>query len=79
MPGLAVTRRVDGAAGDRLVDVEVAVADLQIEPAVWVRAHPRLVVNRGALAAEIRQWDKVASLALLALGKIGKVLYLNHP
>ena len=70
---------MDGAAGNRLVDVEVTVADFQVETAVRVRADPRLVVNRGALAAEIRQRDKVASLALLALGKTGIVHYLNHP
>src|SRR5687768_11561411 len=76
---LPVSGGVDGAARDRFVDVEVAVADLQVEAAVGIRADPGLVVNRGALAAEIRQRDKVASLALLALGKAGKVHYLNHP
>jgi hypothetical protein len=40
---------VDGAAGDGLVDVEVAVADFEVEAAVGVGADPGFVVDGGAL------------------------------
>ena len=49
----AVARRVDGAVRNRLVDIEIPVADLEIEPAVGVGANPGLVVDGSALAAEI--------------------------
>jgi hypothetical protein len=45
---------MDGAAGDGLVYVEVAVADFKVEAAVWVGADPGFEVNRRALAAEVR-------------------------
>jgi hypothetical protein len=71
--GLAVTGCVDSAAGDRLVDIEVAVTDLQVEAAVRVGADPGFEVNRRALASEVRQRDQVPRLAFLALRKAGKV------
>jgi hypothetical protein len=39
---------------DRLVDEDVAVADLDAEPTFEVGADPGLIVNGGPLAAEIR-------------------------
>ena len=72
---LAVARCVYGAAGDGLVNVEVAVADLQVEATVRVGANPRLEVNRRALAAEVRQRHKVAGLALLAPRKVGIIVH----
>src|SRR6266540_2886057 len=60
---------MDNAARDRLVHIEVAVADFEIVAALRVRAGPGLVVDRGALAAEIRQRHQVTRLAPLALWK----------
>src|SRR5581483_1332606 len=56
--------------------VEVAVADLDVEAALRVRAGPRLVVDRRALRAEIRQRDEVPDLALLATREPGR---FEHP
>ena len=58
---------MEGAAGDRLVDVEVAVADLNVEAAIGVGTGPRLEVDRGPLAAKVGQGHQVTALALLAL------------
>jgi hypothetical protein len=45
---------MDSATGDRLVHIEVAVTDLQVEAALGVGADPGFEVDRRALAAEIR-------------------------
>jgi hypothetical protein len=42
-----------GTAGNGLVHVEVAVADLDVEAAIGVRAGPRLKVNGSTLTAKI--------------------------
>jgi hypothetical protein len=42
-----------GAAGNGLVYIEVAVADLDVEAAIGVGTGPRLEVNGSALAAKI--------------------------
>ena len=47
----ADSRGVHRAVRYRLVDVQVPVADLEIVPAIGVRAGPGLEVDRGALAA----------------------------
>src|SRR5688572_2780298 len=70
---LSVAGRVDGAVSDRLVHVEVAIADLQVEAALGVGANPGLVVNRCTLTAEVRQRHEVAVLALLAFRKARNV------
>lgn len=70
---------MDGAIRDGLIDVEVAVSDLEIEAAIWVRADPGFVVDGSALTAEVRQRNQIASLALLALGQTGKFHDLYHP
>jgi hypothetical protein len=41
------------ATGDGLVEVDVAVPNLDVEAAVGVGADPGFIVNRGALASEI--------------------------
>ena len=60
---------MNGAVRNRLVDVQVAVANLEIKTTIRVRTDPRLVVNRRPLAPEIGQRHQVACLALLAVGK----------
>lgn len=57
------------SAGDRFVNVEVAVPDLDVESAIGVGARPSLEVNGRALAAEIGKGYKVPVLALAALGE----------
>jgi hypothetical protein len=47
------------SAGDRLVNEQITVSDLDIEAAGWIGAGPRLVMDSGTLAAEIRQWNEV--------------------
>ena len=60
---------MNGAVRNRFVDVQVAVANLEIKTAIRVGTDPRLVVDRRPLTAEIGQWHKVTCLALLAIGK----------
>ena len=55
-----------GAAGNWLVKVDIAIADLDIESAVGVAAHPCLVVNWSALAPEIRERQETTLLASAA-------------
>src|SRR6185295_18435074 len=70
---LAQPGAVQRAAGDRLVDIEVAVADLDVEAALGIGAGPRLEMNCRALAAEIGQRDEITLLALLAFWKTGDI------
>lgn len=60
---------MNGAARNRLVNVQVTVANLEVEATIRVGADPRLIVDRCPLAAEIRQRHEIARLTLLALGK----------
>lgn len=61
-------------AADRLVHIDVAVANFDIKAARWVSTHPRLEGYRSTLTAKIGKGNKVANLAMLALGK----RYLRH-
>src|SRR3989304_9845826 len=70
---------VHRAVRDRLVDVQVPVWDLEVEPAIGVRAGPGLEVDGRALAAEVREGHKVAHVALLALGKIHRHDHFTPP
>jgi hypothetical protein len=54
---------------DRLIDINITVADLQVVTALRVGADPRLIVNRRALVAEVRERHKISGLAFLAFGK----------
>ena len=67
--GLPGTRGMVGAVGHWLVEVDVAVSDLDVEPAFWVRADPSLVVDSSALPSEVGQGDQFALLASVALRK----------
>jgi hypothetical protein len=51
------------------VEINVTVADLDVEATIGVGADPSLIVDRGALATEIREGDQIADIALLALGQ----------
>jgi len=44
------------ASDDRLVDVDFAVSNLQVEFAIGICADPRFVVNCSTLRSEVRQW-----------------------
>src|SRR5690348_2916197 len=52
------------AVAHRLVDDDVAVANLDVVQAVGVRAYPRLELNRRALAAKIGQRHEIPSATL---------------
>ena len=75
---LAVSRRVDCAAGDGFVDVKVAVADFEVESAVRIGADPGLEMNCRALAAEIRERHQVTRLTFLALREITEIHVCHH-
>jgi hypothetical protein len=64
---------VDGAGGDGLIHVEVAVSDLEVEAAVRIGADPGLEVNGGTLAPEVRKWYQVSGLALLTFREIAEI------
>jgi hypothetical protein len=51
--GLPDPVRVDSSGSNRLVKVDVAVANLDVEPAGWVDADPSLVVHRCALTTVV--------------------------
>ena len=71
---------MDGPAHNGLVNVDVSIADLDIEPAVWVGAYPGLIMDRCPLAAEVRKGHQVSCLALYAPGEY-KVIHktTSHP
>jgi hypothetical protein len=50
---LPIARGVIRAVGDRLVQIDVTIANLDVEPALRVGANPCLVMDRGALATEV--------------------------
>lgn len=50
---LTDARHVSCAVGDGLVQINVTVADFDIEPAIGVAANPCLVVNGRALASKV--------------------------
>jgi hypothetical protein len=60
---------VHRAADNRLVDVDVTVSYLEVEATIGISADPRLIVNRRALAAKVRQRHQIACITLLALGQ----------
>src|SRR6188474_803615 len=57
-------RDADGAA-----EADLAIVDTNVEAARRIAAHPRLVVDRGAVAPVVRQRQQHAVVALPALGK----------
>ena len=60
---------MEGSAHDWFIDIDITIPDLKVEATVRIRADPSLVVNGGALIAEVGQGHQVSGIALLALGK----------
>ena len=58
---------VHTARGDRFVQVNVSVADLDIETAIRIGANPRFVMDCCSLPAVVRQWYELTYVALQAL------------
>jgi hypothetical protein len=54
---------------DRLVNVQIAIPDLDVEATGGVSARPRLVMDGRALAPKIGQGNQITGLALLTLGE----------
>ena len=52
-----------------LIDQDIAVANLDVEPAIRIRAYPCLVRDRRTLPAEVRQRHQITLAALAALRK----------
>jgi hypothetical protein len=60
---------MEGAAHDRLIDIDIAVPDFQVEAAIRIGADPGFIPDGRPLAAEIGQRHEVSGVALLALGE----------
>ena len=58
------------AVADRLVDVDIPVADLQVVTALGIGTNPGFIVDRSALITEVRKRNQVPGLALLTFWKI---------
>ncbi len=63
---------------NRLVRVDIAVTNLQVEMAIGICTNPRLEMDGRALTSEIRKRHKISVAAILALGKTGNKLSHNH-
>jgi hypothetical protein len=61
---LAHSRDVHAAGTDGLVQVDVAVANLEIEATVGIDTHPRFVMNRRALATVVRERNQLSNFTL---------------
>ena len=53
---------------DRLVNIDITIADFQVETTIWIGAYPGFVLNGCALTAEIRKGDQITGFAFLTLG-----------
>lgn len=69
--------RVHGSITHRFIDDDVAIADLDIVETVRVGADPRLELDRGPLAAKIRQRHQITRAALAASRK--SILHAQRP
>jgi hypothetical protein len=67
--GLADARGVEGAVTDGLLDIQVAVTDLDVETAGGIGACPGLEVDGRPLTAEIGERYEITDLALKAFGE----------
>ena len=57
------------AADDGLIQIEVAVSDLDVEATLRTGTNPGLVVDRRPLTAKVRQGDRSPTLHFRHLGK----------
>jgi hypothetical protein len=55
---------------DRLINIDIAVPDFQVESAIRVGADPGFILNGGALTAKIGQRNQVTGFAFLTFGEI---------
>ena len=62
---------------NRLVRVDIAVTNLQVEMAIGICTNPRLEMDGRALTSEIRKRHKISVAAILAPGKTGNKLSHN--
>lgn len=53
-----------GCVTYRLVDDQVAIANLDVVEAVWVGADPGFELDRSALTAKVGKWHQIAGAAL---------------
>ena len=60
--GIGATRR------DGFIQIDIAVANLDIEPASWVDADPGLVMDRSPLTAVVRERDETPNITTQAFG-----------
>ena len=68
MPRLARPGGVHASRGDGLVEIDVAVADLYVEPTGGVDADPGLIMDRRPLAAIVRERDEPPNLTTHTFG-----------
>jgi hypothetical protein len=59
-----------GPIVDGFVYINVTISDLEIKSAIRIGTHPGFVLNRCALAAEIRKRNEITRFAFLTLGEI---------
>jgi hypothetical protein len=57
------------AADDGLIQIEVAVSDLDVEATLRTGTNPSLVVDRRPLTAKVRQGDQITDVTLQAFGE----------
>ena len=65
---LSRPRGIGTARRDRLIQIDIAVANLDIEPAGRIYTNPRLVMDRSPLAAIIRERNKTPRFAVQTFG-----------
>src|SRR5687768_1373048 len=74
-----MSRRSLEALADGAAEADLAVVDADVEAAVGVGAHPRLVGDGGAFAAVVRQRHQDPLVALLALRVLAVVRHDSLP
>jgi hypothetical protein len=55
---------------DRLVDINISIANFKIETAIGIGTDPGFVLNSRSLAAEIGQGNQITRTAFLTFGEI---------
>jgi hypothetical protein len=66
------------AVVDRFVNIDIAIANFQIETAVRISADPGFVLNSSTLTTEIGKRYQIASFAFLTLGEIVVLFQKTH-
>jgi hypothetical protein len=55
---------------DRLVNIDIAVSDLQVKSAFRIGTNPGFILNGGSLTTEVRQRNQVSGFTFLTFGEI---------